>query len=292
MDNFNTFYHGFAAHFSVYADDFIDSYNASSEIKTMLRYALIEHQGKYFRPLLVHLVGSHYSLDQKHILALALSIEAIHTYSLIHDDLPSIDNASMRRGVSSCWLHFGEANAILLGDGLQTLAFEILSNISLESRIIVDLVRLFSKNIGFYGMVLGQFMDLNPQKRQSFHFNERYHVQEELVWLKTGSLLNLCIQASLICSNAPSHHFQDWENFARNLGLLFQYRDDYLDHFGNEAMLGKPTHQDLRKKTLLDDSYCLCLDTICNEMQKHLRDYGCLNSLFKGMMGWIMEREA
>ena len=301
MDHFSTFYQAFNSSFTTYVNEFVEKYAMPNDFKPILTSCLVNPKGKYFRPFLIHLMADHYHINQEISFGWGLSVELIHTYSLIHDDLPSMDNATVRRGRPSCWKEFGEANAILVGDGLQALAFEVLSYIPLQDTILIKLMRLLATMSGLQGMVLGQFMDINPlplnkeKNNQSFCNEQQKHdFQEKLVYLKTGSLINACIQGPLFCCRATKKECDDWANFAHNLSLLFQYRDDYLDYCGNDKILGKPTGLDHGKITLMSSSsfHLDRLDRLHALIQNHLKNYGCDNALFKGMITWIMERQS
>ena len=186
------------------------------------------------------------ALTKSSAINLAMSIELLHSYSLIHDDLPSMDNDNIRRGKDSNHIKYGEAIAILSGDALQTLAFEVITNDhDLDSDLKVSAISLLTDACGYKGMVLGQELDITA---------DLIHTDEEFIrkmhYLKTGKL----IEISLVLG------FLGWERFSedkdliyklgRSIGVGFQIVDDYLDEFGNQNEIGKPIGSDLKNKKI------------------------------------------
>ena len=178
-------------------------------------------------------------------LLVATAVELIHTYSLIHDDLPSMDNSDLRRGKASLHKAFDEATAILVGDALQTLAFEILSDPQYikSSEIRSSLCFELSKSIGFSGMVGGQMYDLiseNRFEKVSIKENDIYLIQR----LKTGALIKFSMFAGATMGNANSNQISQLIKFSENIGIAFQIKDDLLDIDAIEGQLGKPKNSD------------------------------------------------
>ena len=186
------------------------------------------------------------ALTKSSAINLAMSIELLHSYSLIHDDLPSMDNDNIRRGKDSNHIKYGEAIAILSGDALQTLAFEVITNDhDLDSDLKVSAISLLTNACGYKGMVLGQELDITA---------DLIHTDEEFIrkmhYLKTGKL----IETSLVLG------FLGWERFyededliyklGKSIGVGFQIVDDYLDEFGNQNEIGKPIGSDLKNKKI------------------------------------------
>ena len=186
------------------------------------------------------------ALTKSSAINLATSIELLHSYSLIHDDLPSMDNDNIRRGKDSNHIKYGEAIAILSGDALQTLAFEVITNDhDLESNLKVSAISLLTDACGHKGMVLGQELDITA---------DPIHTDEEFIrkmhYLKTGKL----IEVSLVLG------FLGWERFSKNkdliyklgrsIGVGFQIVDDFLDEFGDQNEIGKPIGSDLKNKKI------------------------------------------
>ena len=181
-------------------------------------------------------------------LSIAASLELIHTYSLIHDDLPSMDNSLLRRGKKTCHIKYDEATAILLGDGLQSLAFEIITNneLTLDDRIKVNICNKLAQAIGFKGMVAGQMMDLISEGRyDKFIPDKKFIIQTQR--LKTGALIDFSLQAGGIIGGAKKSELEILSGFGKRIGLAFQIVDDILDATSNEEDLGKMTDHDSKQ---------------------------------------------
>ena len=181
-------------------------------------------------------------------LNIAASLELIHTYSLIHDDLPSMDNSLLRRGKKTCHIKYDEATAILLGDGLQSLAFEIITNneLTLDDRTKVSICNKLAQAIGFKGMVAGQMMDLISEGRyDKFIPDKEFIIQTQR--LKTGALIDFSLQAGGIIGGAKKSELEILSGFGKRIGLAFQIVDDILDATSNEEDLGKTTDLDSKQ---------------------------------------------
>ena len=181
-------------------------------------------------------------------LNIAASLELIHTYSLIHDDLPSMDNSLLRRGKKTCHIKYDEATAILLGDGLQSLAFEIITNneLTLDDRTKVNICNKLAQAIGFKGMVAGQMMDLISEGRyDKFIPDKKFIIQTQK--LKTGALIDFSLQAGGIIGGAKKSELEILSGFGKRIGLAFQIVDDILDATSNEEDLGKTTDLDSKQ---------------------------------------------
>ena len=181
-------------------------------------------------------------------LSIAASLELIHTYSLIHDDLPSMDNSLLRRGKKTCHIKYDEATAILLGDGLQSLAFEIITNneLTLDDRTKVNICNKLAQAIGFKGMVAGQMMDLISEGRyDKFIPDKKFIIQTQR--LKTGALIDFSLQAGGIIGGAKKSELEILSGFGKRIGLAFQIVDDILDATLNEEDLGKTAALDTKQ---------------------------------------------
>ena len=181
-------------------------------------------------------------------LNIAASLELIHTYSLIHDDLPSMDNSLLRRGKKTCHIKYDEATAILLGDGLQSLAFEIITNneLTLDDRTKVNICNKLAQAIGLKGMVAGQMMDLISEGRyDKFIPDKKFIIQTQR--LKTGALIDFSLQAGGIIGGAKKSELEILSGFGKRIGLAFQIVDDILDATSNEEDLGKTTDLDSKQ---------------------------------------------
>lgn len=211
-------------------------------LKQAMQYALLMG-GKRMRPFLVYAVGDMLGVNQSDLDPGALALEAIHAYSLVHDDLPAMDNDDVRRGHPTCHIQFDEATAILAGDALQTLAFDILCNSplspSLESKRIL-LIRLLSHAAGYSGMCGGQAMDLAATNK-AISQNELENLHSK----KTGALLIAAVEmAAALAPDLPEDDKVHLLTFARSIGLAFQVQDDILDVIGVSEVLGKPQGSD------------------------------------------------
>ncbi|MFA6628283.1 MAG: polyprenyl synthetase family protein [Sulfuricurvum sp.] len=202
--------------------------------------------GKRFRPaLLLGVVRAYNPLLIQSAYHVALAIEVLHTYSLIHDDLPAMDNADLRRGIPTLHKTYDEVSAILAGDALNTYAFEILSNAPLADRVIVKLVRSLAHNGGVNGMVLGQAIDCQFE-------NQRLELdQVKILHIhKTGKLIAASLQmgAYIVGRDEVAQELYD---FGIDLGLLFQIQDDILDVTQNDEQAGKTTNNDQAKNSFV-----------------------------------------
>lgn len=220
----------------------IDQLAAPSVLKEAMQYSL-QAGGKRIRPLLVFAVLHAFQKDSNLGLKVACSIEMIHTYSLIHDDLPAMDNDHLRRGKPTNHIVFGEANAILAGDALLTLAFRVLTqmnhpNISAEQKL--DIIQEIAQSAGAEGMVGGQTADMEAEGKK-ISLQELEYIHEH----KTGKLLSCSIVTGAILAGANAEQKAILKSFAYHLGLAFQIRDDILDIEGSEHNLGKPVGSDV-----------------------------------------------
>ena len=202
--------------------------------------------GKRFRPaLLLGVVRAYNPLLTQSAYYAALAIELLHTYSLIHDDLPAMDNADLRRGVPTLHKTYDEVSAILAGDALNTYAFEVLSNAPFSDRVIVKLIRSLSYNGGVNGMVLGQAIDCHfENQRLELDQVKMLHIH------KTGKLIAASLQmgAYIVGRSDIADELYD---FGINLGLLFQIQDDILDVTQDEIQAGKTTNNDQAKNSFV-----------------------------------------
>lgn len=217
----------------------------ADRLKAAMQHALLVG-GKRMRPLLVNLIGNTLDVPSRDQLTIGMAIECIHAYSLVHDDLPAMDDDDMRRGEPTCHIAFDEATAILAGDALQTLAFTILADHPMsefgDSKR-AQLVSVLAKAAGYLGMCGGQAIDL-ASTGQSISLARLTTLHQ----LKTGALLCACAEmVTLVSPDLPAQHRQQFVEFSRVIGLAFQVRDDILDVEGNAVQLGKSPGADEAK---------------------------------------------
>ena len=213
-----------------------------------MKYSLT-NGGKRLRPFLLHETASLFGVDYKAALPVAISLEMLHTYSLIHDDLPAMDNDDMRRGKPTCHKAFDEATAILAGDGLLTYAFEVLNTANIPDSKKVELTLLLARSAGaFNGMITGQVLDLYSDTHANIENKEEIIKQTEE--LKTGCLLRYPCEAGAILGNATPQERDALVKFSRNIGIAFQITDDILDIVGDEQLVGKTLKKDIAQHKL------------------------------------------
>jgi farnesyl diphosphate synthase len=217
-------------------------------LKNACEYTLL-NGGKRVRSLLIYAIGEDEKiLNPFHLDQLALSVELIHAYSLTHDDLPSMDDDSLRRGKPSCHIEFNEGQAILAGDALQSLAFQVLSdnNLNIHNDIKIKIINILSQSIGLNGMALGQSMDINSDK-----MNSSIEVLERLQELKTGALIKAsCVIPFLLSKNYEEIYLADIANIGHLIGKIYQITDDILDIESNTETLGKTADKDRKNNKM------------------------------------------
>lgn len=218
--------------------------SSSSLIDEAMRYSVLSNS-KAIRPGLVMASGIlNDNLTKDSLITLACSVELIHTYSLIHDDLPSMDDDDMRRGKDSSHIRFGEANAILAGDALHDLAFELIANDDdMSDAAKVDAVNILARASGSSGMVLGQYLDIESEK---LNFDLELKDIEKIHSLKTGKLIQASILMSQLESSLDNKKQIMLSDFGSKIGLAFQIFDDILDETGDSSVLGKSIKSDIK----------------------------------------------
>ena len=228
-------------------------------IDESISYAL-SNPGKRIRPTLVFLVGDFLGVEASRLESVAGAIELIHTYSLVHDDLPCMDDDDLRRGKPTLHKKFNESTAVLAGDALQTLAFNlILEDKNLDSAEKQELLSDLAKRIGPEGMVLGQNLDIEYEKK-----NPSFDEIMEMNRLKTGLLIEFSILSSFYLKGDLT---KDWYQLAKNIGISFQLIDDLLDLSETTEKIGKTAKKDLKnnKKTI---PICFGIDKTNIEVDK------------------------
>jgi len=212
-----------------------------SKLNNVISYSVLAG-GKRFRPILTYTTASLYDIDLKKVDNCACAIELIHIYSLIHDDLPAMDNDDMRHNQPSSHKAFGEAQAILAGDGLQALAFKVLTRgDSIQADIRIELLKLLA--ISAYEMAEGQSIDLSiVSKKVGVEFLNIMHQK------KTGSLISCAVKfGALLNTKIALNDIEILESYSKNIGLAYQIQDDVLEITSTEDVLGKRQNSDLAK---------------------------------------------
>ena len=214
----------------------------NSELLTPIKYSLLPG-GKKIRSKILVDVGKIFKINYKTLIQIGATVECIHAYSLIHDDLPCMDNDDLRRGKLSTHKKFGEATAVLAGNSLLTLAFEILSNnkLKLNSDIKIKLVNLISEFSGHSGIAGGQFLDLNFERK-------KIPIEKILMMQikKTAKLFIFCCVTPVLISKKKKQ-INNFKTIGSDIGLLFQIADDLIDFKGNSKVAGKKTKKDKKK---------------------------------------------
>lgn len=254
---------------------FLNELTYPTQIAEGMRYAVL-NGGKRIRPILLLMILDLFDKDEKLGVPSAAALEMIHSYSLVHDDLPALDNDDYRRGKLTTHKKFGEAEGILIGDALLTHAFYILTekNLGLLSpEKIVEIVRLTSSYAGINGMIGGQMIDIESENKKIDMETLKYIHKN-----KTGKLLRLPIEIGCVISDTPKDIREKLEKFADLIGLAFQIKDDILDIEGDFETLGKPIGSDaeLNKSTYpsligLDESKKL-LEEIVDEAKNIIKE--------------------
>jgi geranylgeranyl pyrophosphate synthase len=214
-----------------------------TQLRAAMRYSLF-NGGKRVRPILAYAAALAIKpeIDLTLIDPIAAALECLHSYSLVHDDLPAMDDDDLRRGKPTCHIAFTEATAILAGDGLQTLAFDLLTNTDLPAAIQIKLIRQLAQGSGVEGMVLGQAIDLAAVDHQlDLAQLETMHRH------KTGALIRASVAMGAISAGADDKQLAALDNYAAAIGLAFQVQDDILDVTGDTTTLGKQQGADIAR---------------------------------------------
>ena len=215
----------------------------NSELIVPMKYGLFSG-GKKVRSKILIDAGSIFKIDYKTLIMIGSAIECIHAYSLIHDDLPCMDNDTIRRGKQSTHIKFGESTAVLAGNSLLTMAFEILTHKDLKTSqaVKVDLVNKLSESAGHLGIAGGQYLDLSYEHEK---VSKKRVLEMEIK--KTGKLFSFCCAVPLILKKRNKSEIKKFENLGSDIGLLFQVADDLIDHKGSLLTAGKKTGKDKKK---------------------------------------------
>ena len=272
--------------------DFLNKQN-NSKLIPAIKYGLFPG-GKKIRSKILIDIGSLLSIDYKTLITIGSAVECIHAYTLIHDDLPCMDDDKIRRGKPSTHIKFGESTAILAGNSLQTMACEILAspNLKISEKIKVNLIKKLSECSGHLGVAGGQYLDLSYEKKQ---VSKIKIIEMEIK--KTGKLFSFCCAAPAIIKKKNNQQVKFFENIGANIGLLFQIADDLIDFKGDSKIAGKKTGKDQKKgkATLISllgyenaVKYC---DKITFNINKSLKKYGSNSKNIRETLDYILNRD-
>ncbi|MBR1730536.1 MAG: polyprenyl synthetase family protein [Selenomonadaceae bacterium] len=260
-------------------------------VKKAMEYSLMSG-GKRVRPMLLMAAADAVNESGSKFLTIAAALEMIHTYSLIHDDLPAMDNDDLRRGKPTTHKVFGEAIAILAGDALLTLAFEVmLRQRGVSHASILFVVDEVSQAAGVAGMIGGQAIDLESEgKKIDLETLKKMHIG------KTGALFKAAIRSGAILAGASSSQLKALTNYANNFGLAFQITDDILDVTGDEKIFGKPIGSDERNQkstyvtlTSLDEAKKLASEAVDNGVNA-LKIFGEEADFLRNLIKYLLTR--
>lgn len=271
-------------------DYFKDKGNYNKIIYDAMKYSLTVG-GKRIRPILMLLTYKMYREDYKKIISLACAVEMIHTYSLIHDDLPCMDNDDLRRGKPTNHKVFGYAMAVLAGDGLLNEAMNIMFKYILDNKEGLEACYTISKSAGVEGMIGGQVVDILGEGKKV--------TEDELTYMhkkKTGELITAPIVAGALLAKAPNEHVEKLKLYGEKLGVAFQIKDDILDVTGDANVLGKNVHSDdkMHKTTFittygLEECKIKC-EQLTRECIKILRELNLHSEPLVALTRFLLER--
>lgn len=267
---------------------------AEARLIEAMRYATLGG-GKRFRAFLVLQSGRLFSVDRRALSRVAAAIELVHAYSLVHDDLPSMDNDDMRRGKPSAHKQFDEATAILAGDALLTLAFSVLADPAThpDPHVRCDLMSRFTHAAGWHGMVGGQMIDIESQGKP-VDAGQITRLQRS----KTGALISFSCEAGAIMGRASHPVRQSLLNFAQDVGLAYQIADDLLDVEGEPGQMGKAARKDriAGKATFVTimgpERARAQAQLLANQAIAHLELFDEKADLLRGVSAWVVGRRA
>ena len=277
---------------NIFLKKFLNKQN-NSKLLPAMKYGLFPG-GKKIRSKILIDIGSLLAINYKTLIAIGAAVECIHAYSLIHDDLPCMDNDKIRRGKPSTHIKFGESTAVLAGNSLLTMAFEILASSSLQisEKIKINLIKRLSECSGRLGIAGGQYLDLSYEKKK---ISKNKIIEMEIK--KTGKLFSFCCAAPAIIKKKNTKEIKFFENIGSDIGLLFQIADDLIDFKVSSKIAGKKTGKDQKKgkATLISllgymnaIQYC---DKIILKTNKNLKRYGSNSKNIKETLNYILHRK-
>lgn len=264
------------------------------QLFSAMRYSALG-AGKMLRPFMVIEAGRLFDVDERCLLRVAAALECVHCYSLVHDDLPCMDDDDLRRGIPTVHIAYDEATAVLAGDALLTLAFEILSDEQThhDANIRIRLVNALAQASGAKGMVGGQMMDMAAEE-----LGDDIAAVTRMQRLKTGLLFQFAMEAGGILGRASNDAIHALVAFAHDFGLAFQITDDILDVVGTREIIGKAVNKDKShgKATFVS---ILGLENakerakfLCNQAKEHLKMFGSRAECLNDLVDYIITRKS
>ena len=243
MANFSAKLNSIAQNTDLYLKSIFSKQNNKSRLIKPMKYGVFSG-GKRFRSAIVVNTGKIFGIDYKKLIIIGAAVECLHSYSLIHDDLPSMDNDDLRRGRLSTHKKFNEFTAILSGNSLLTLAFEILSSndLKVSQKIKAELIKELSNCSGHSGLAGGQYLDLTFENK---NVSKKNIINMQLK--KTGELFGFCCESIAIINEENIKKRKLLRKIGLQIGLLFQIVDDLIDYKGDSEIVGKPTKSDEKK---------------------------------------------
>ena len=239
MNNFKTFIEENKEKLNTFAKEYIEKLEIPEILKESIKYSLV-NDGKKIRPLSFLYLLKYYEIDYSKYFDIALAIELVHTYSLVHDDLPEMDNDDYRWGKLTNHKVYGQDVAVLTGDAMLTLAFEVLSDCDVNPNLKVRLIKQFANYSGAMGMIAGQVYDV---KQKNYNVDADY--LRRMHSLKTGRLIELPMDFACLVAN-KSDDYAEIREFGQQLGIAYQIKDDMLDYYGEFEKIGKlPSDEDM-----------------------------------------------
>jgi farnesyl diphosphate synthase len=265
----------------------------NSELMSAMKYGLFSG-GKKIRSKILADIGLLLSVDYKILINIGAAVECIHAYTLIHDDLPCMDDDKIRRGKPSTHIKFGESTAVLAGNSLQTMACEILASpkLKIKEKSKINLIKKLSECSGHLGIAGGQLLDLNYEKKK-ISKNKIIEMEKK----KTGKLFSFCCAAPAIIKNNDYKKIKFFEDIGSNIGLLFQIADDLIDYRGDSKKAGKKTRKDQKrgKATLISLLGYVNAIKYCNkiilDVNKRLKKYGSNSKNIEETLNYILNRD-
>ena len=263
-----------------------------TKLITAMEYGLFPG-GKKIRSKILLDLGTKFKIEYKTLIAIGAAVECIHAYSLIHDDLPCMDNDKLRRGKPTTHIKFGESTAVLAGNSLLTMAFEILTspNLKVNKEAKVNLVKKLSESSGHLGIAGGQYLDLSFEKKK---ISKNKIIDMEIK--KTGKLFSFCCTVPAIIKKKSDKDIKFFENIGANIGLLFQIADDLIDFKGSSKTAGKKTGKDKKKgkATLISllgyQNAIKYADRIKSKIIKDLNKYSSNTNSLNETLDYILKR--